>query len=164
VISSHEQQPAGEPTSQTTNRPTHTIKIWTNDELISSRTPADRYIFAKEEKAAADRVAAFQSLASCFAPEHHEPTMEQTRKAIADTTQSISEAEDGLAQAKRQVAEDPENLRTRDQVELNRRNAELNRLLEHLHALQARLLESTPSAVAAPADPTAELSAPSPQP
>src|ERR1700722_3302129 len=96
VISSHEQQPAGEPTSQTTNRPTHTIKIWTNDELISSRTPADRYIFAKEEKAAADRVAAFQSLASCFAPEHHEPTMEQTRKAIADTTQSIIEAEDGL--------------------------------------------------------------------
>jgi hypothetical protein len=164
VISSQEQQPTAQPTSQTTQHTDHTIKIWTNDELISSRTPADRYIFAKEEKAAADQAAAFQSLTSCFAPEHREPTLEETQQAIADTTQSIREGEDGLAQAKRQVAEDPENLRTRDQAELNRRTAELNQLLEHLHVLQARLQESTPSAVAPPAAPSADLSAPSPQP
>ena len=119
------------------------FEIWTNEDLIETRTPTDRYIFAKEDKTAEDQAAEFQAIASCFAPGNQpELTLEQTQKAIAETTQSISDAEDGVAQAKRQVAEDPENLRTRDQAELNRRTAELNRLLEHLHALQVRAQEA----------------------
>lgn len=140
-------QPSAIAPIQNSDRPVHQIKVWTNEDLLETRTPADRYIFSKEEKAAADQAAQFQSLISCFAPDHHEPTPEEIQKDISDTTKSIAEAEDSVGQARRQVEEDPENLRTRDQSELNRRTAELNRLLEHLHALQMRLQESSPQAI-----------------
>jgi hypothetical protein len=137
-------QPAPIAPVQNSDRPAHQIKIWTNEDLLETRTPADRYIFAKEDKAAADQAAQFQSLISCFAPDHHEPTAEETQKDISDTTKSIAEAEESVAQARRLVQEDPENLRTRDQSELNRRTAELNRLLDHLHTLQDRLQQLAP--------------------
>jgi hypothetical protein len=132
------------------------LKIWTNEDLIGTRTPADIYMFAKEAKAAADQAAAFQTLTSCFAPNQPEATAEDTQKAIEETTQSIQEADNGIAQAKRQVAEDPEGLRTRDQAELNRRTAERNRLLERLHTLQDRLQQMTPT------PPSDKASAPEP--
>jgi hypothetical protein len=122
----------------------HSLKIWTNEDLIGTRTPADIYLFAKEAKAAADQAAAVQAITSCFAPNQSEASPEDTLKSIEETTQSIQEAEKGIVQAKRQVAEDPEGLRTRDQAELNRRTAERNRLLEQLHTLQDRLQQVTP--------------------
>jgi hypothetical protein len=156
-----QQQPSPAPSSQNSEHPVHKVRVWTNEDLIETRTPTDRYIFAKEDKTAEDQAAEFQAIASCFAPGNQpELTLEQTQKAIAETTQSISDAEEGVAQAKRQVAEDPENLRTRDQAELNRRTAELNRLLEHLHALQVRAQEAAQQSTAAPAT----SSAPPPQP
>ena len=156
-----EASPATMPASPDSAHRVHQIKIWTNEDLLETRTSADRYIFAKEEKAAADQAAEIQSLISCFAPGNHEPTQEEIQKDIADTTKSIGEAEDGVAQARRQVAEDPENLRTRDQADLNRRIAELNRLLEHLHSLQTRLQESGPQAGPAPSSPPSEPTPPS---
>jgi hypothetical protein len=153
----HPVQPTSMPSSQSSEHPAHQVKIWTNEDLVETRTPTDRYIFSKEEKAATDQAAEFQAITSCFAPDHREPTPEETQKDIADTTKSIAEAEEGVAQAKRQVEGDPENLRTRDQAELNRRTSELNRLLEHLHALQMRLQESGSQAggpAASPAPPS----------
>jgi chromosome segregation ATPase len=144
------------------SRPPHQVKIWTNEDLIETRTPMDRYIFDKEEKAASDRAAEFLSITSCFAPGNHEPTAEETQKDIADTTKAIDEAEEGVRQSRRQIAEDPENLRTRDQAELNRRSSDLNRLLEHLHQLQARIQETAPQ-TSSPASPEA-TPAPSPAP
>ena len=132
------------PANQSSEHPAHQVKIWTNEDLVETRTPTDRYIFSKEERDAADQAADVQSLVSCFAPNNHEPTPEETQKDIAETAKAITDAEEGVAQAKRQVAEDPENLRTRDQAELNRRTSELNRLLEHLHALQTRVQETSP--------------------
>ena len=122
----------------------HTLKIWTNEDLIGTRTAADLYMFAKEAKAAADQTAAFLTITSCFAPNRPETTREETQQAIDETTQSIREADSGIAQARSQVAEDPEGLRTRDQAELDRRTAERNRLLEQLHTLQDRLQQMTP--------------------
>jgi hypothetical protein len=137
----------------------HTIKIWTNEDLIGTRTPADIYLFEKEAKAAADRAAAFAAITSCFAPDQPEATAEDTQKAIDEITQSIQESENGIAQARRQLADDPVGLRTRDQSELNRRLAERDQLLERLHALQDRLqqmiLKPAPSD-AAPVAPVAQ--------
>jgi hypothetical protein len=159
----NQQQPSPAPSGQNSEHPVHKVRVWTNEDLIETRTPADRYIFAKEDRAAEDRAAEFQSIASCFAPGNQpELTQEQAQKEIVETTQAIRNAEQGVAQAKRQVAEDPENLRTRDQAELNRRNAELNLLLEHLHALQVRVQEAGAQSTAAPASSSA--SPPAPQP
>lgn len=167
VAPQQEASPSTTPASANSDHPAHQIKIWTNEDLLETRTPADRYIFAKEEKAVADQAAEIQSLTSCFAPGNREPTQEETQQDIAETTRAITEAENGVAQAKRQVAEDPENLRTRDQAELNRRTAELNRLLEHLHTLQMRLQESnsqTGGPAAFPVDSPAASPADSPPP
>jgi hypothetical protein len=158
-----QQQTLPAPSGQNSERPVHKVRVWTNEDLIETRTPTDRYIFAKEDKSAEDRAAEFQSLASCFAPGNQpELTPEHAQKEIVETTQAIRDAEEGVVQAKRQVAEDPENLRTRDQAELNRRNAELNRLLEHLHALQVRVQEAGAQGTAAPASSSAPP--PPPQP
>lgn len=139
----------------------HTLKVWTNEDLIGTRTAADVYMFAKEAKAAADQAAAFQTITSCFAPSQPEATPEDTKKAIDETTQLIHETDNGIAQAKGQLADDPEGLRTRDQAELNRRTAERNRLLEQLHTLQDRMQQMTPKSApeTAPA-PGSEVSLP----
>jgi len=136
---------------QTPAPATHKIKIWTNEDLIATRTPADIYIFEKEAQAAADEAAAFNLIVSCFAPEEPVPNLQETRKEMEETTLSIREAEDALAQAKRQVAEDPENLRTRDQAEVNRHADELNKQLERLHMLQERLRDLTNQPATPPA-------------
>src|SRR5215475_6102088 len=68
--------PAATPASANPPRAPHQIKIWTNEDLLETRTPADRYIFAKEEKAAADRDAEIRAITSCFAPGNNEPTLE----------------------------------------------------------------------------------------
>jgi hypothetical protein len=139
-----QQSPIEQPPQQPRQSPapaTHKIKIWTNENLIATRTPADIYMFEKEAQAAADQAAAFQTIASCFAPDQPEATVEETQKAIAETRQAVREAENAVSQAKRQVTEDPENLRTRDQAELDRRTSEMNKLLERLQMLQERLRE-----------------------
>jgi hypothetical protein len=160
--------PAAEPRGASPPSPrsvhAHSLKIWTNEDLISTRTPADIYIFAKEAKVAADQAAVFQTLTSCFAPNQPEVTVEDTQKAINETTQSIGEADNGIAQAKRQLAEDPEGLKTRDQAELNRRTAERNRLLEQLHTLQDRLQQMAPTPPSEkPSAPETSAPAPTPQ-
>jgi len=141
----------------------HTLKIWTNEDLIGTRTAADLYMFAKEAKAAADQAAAFLIVTSCFAPNQPEATREETQQAIDETTQSIREADNGITQARSQLAEDPEGLRTRDQAELNRRTAERTRLLEQLHTLQDRLQQMTPQPTS-DTTPAAGVGAPVPPP
>jgi len=135
-------EPSGPPSPHAVRA--HTIKIWTNEDLIGTRTPADIYLFEKEAKAAADQAALLHAITSCFAPDQPEATAEDTQKSIDEVTQSIHESEAGVDQARRQLADDPIGLRTRDQSELNRRIAERNQLLERLHALQDRLQQMTP--------------------
>src|SRR5450755_1579446 len=61
---------------------THQVKVWTNDELIATRTPADVYIFQKEEQAAALVVEGFNEIASCFAFGQPEGNTEEAQRAI----------------------------------------------------------------------------------
>jgi len=123
---------------------THPIKIWTNDDLLATRTPADIYMFEKEAQDTANAAAAtFQAVTSCFAFGQPEATVEDTQKAIQATAQSVRDSEDAVAQAKTQVAEAPESLKPRNQAELDRRTAELNKNLERLHMLQDRLEQLT---------------------
>ncbi len=72
IASSAQQQSLNEqplqPQQQNPAPPTHKLKVWTNDDLLATRTPADIYMFAKEAQDAANAAAAtFQAVTSCFA-------------------------------------------------------------------------------------------------
>ena len=121
----------------------HKIRVWTNEDLIAARTPADIYIFEKEAKAAASEMAAFRDVVSCFAFDQPEGTLEETQKAIAETLQSIRDSEEAVAQARAAVVDAPENLKARNQMELDRRTSELQSSREQLRLLQNRLRKVT---------------------
>jgi ATP-dependent Lon protease len=116
------------------------VKIWTNDDLIALRTPADIYILEKEAQAAAVEM---QDVMACFAWNQTESTIEETQKAIQDTLESIRDSEDAVAQIRKQLDDAPENLKARNQKELERRTTELETSREQLKVLQQRLRELT---------------------
>lgn len=75
-------------------------KVWTNDDAIEGRTPADNYQFEKEAKEAADRAAAAkEAAAKAAAKSEKEPaldvklpaTEEETEKMLRDTQGQIDE-------------------------------------------------------------------------
>jgi hypothetical protein len=88
-----EQTPTERPVTPQAQNPqfaaAHKIKVWTNEDLIATRTPADIYIFEKEAKTVASEMEAFKAVASCFAFDQPEGSLEETQKAIAETLRSI---------------------------------------------------------------------------
>src|SRR5580704_13438850 len=123
--------------------PAHKAKVWTNEDLIATRTPADIYVFEKEAQAAALEEKAFSRIASCFAFGQPEGNAEQTQKEIDALLLSIGDSEQAVAQSRRALPTAPENLKLRDQMELARRVAELNHAREQLWTLQEHLRELT---------------------
>lgn len=120
---------------------THRVKVWTNEDLIATRTPADNYVFQKEAQAAEHQDAAFAEIASCFAFGQPAGNAEETQKAIDDTIQSIRESEQAVAQSQRALRAAPEDLKLRNQMELSQRTAALNHAREALWKLQEHLRE-----------------------
>jgi hypothetical protein len=157
------QAPAEQPLQQQEQNPplaTHKVKVWTNDDLLATRTPADNYMFEKEAQAAADAAAAtIQAVTSCFAFNQPEASVEDTQKAIQDIGQSIRDSEDAVAQATKALQNAPESLKARNQAELDRRTTELDKLREQLRVLQERLRQlnnqpaGEPSSEQAPSPP-----------
>lgn len=144
-----------------TPRGNHKVKVWTNDDLVATRTPMDLYILEKEAHAAAVEGAAFNEMMSCFVPTNTQGGADETQKEIDKTLQEISDSEDAVSQARRAVNEAPANLRLRDQMELSQRTAELNHAREKLWKLQEHLqeLQGAPQqSQAAPTVPTAPVS------
>jgi len=129
--------------SQSSASPTHKVKVWTNEELIATRTPADVYIFQKEEQAAAFEIEGFNNIAACFAFGQPEGNAEETQKEIDALLLSIRDSEQAVAQSRRALNTAPENLKLRNQMELAQRVAELNHAREQLWKLQEHLRELT---------------------
>jgi hypothetical protein len=126
--------------SQSSASPTHKVKVWTNEELIATRTPADLYIF-QEEQAAALEMEGFNNVASCFAFGQPEGNAEETQKEIDATLQSIRDSEEAVNQSRKALSTGPEDLKLRNQLELAQRMSELNHAREHLWTLQEHLRE-----------------------
>jgi hypothetical protein len=124
----------------------HKVKVWTNEELLATRTPADIYIFQKEEQAAALIAEGFNEIASCFAFGQPEGNTEETQRAIDATMATIRDSEEAVVQARRAVSTAPDHLKLRDQMELAQRTAELNHAREQLWKLQEHLQELGQSA------------------
>jgi|SRR5580700_487955 hypothetical protein len=138
--------------SQSSASPTHKVKVWTNEELIATRTPADVYIFQKEEQAAALEMEGFNNIAACFAFGQPEGNAEETQKEIDATLQSISDSEEAVNQSRKALSTGPEDLKLRNQLELAQRMSELNHAREHLWTLQEHLreIEKPPAEPATP--------------
>jgi hypothetical protein len=157
IMSAAQEQSPPSPSPVNSPAATHKVKVWTNDELIATRTPADVYIFQKEEQAAALVVEGFNQIASCFAFGQAEGNAEETQRAIDTTIQSIRDSEEAVVQARRALGTAPDNLKLRNQMELSQRTAELNHAREQLWKLQEHLQELQKS-------PAQETATPAPQP
>jgi len=147
-----QEQAPPNPSPQTGAPATRKVKVWTNEELIATRTPADLYTFQKEAQAATLEMEGFNDLASCFAFGQPEGNADETQKEIDATLQSIRDSEDAVAQSRRALSKGPDNLKLRNQMELAQRMSELNQARERLWKLQEHLreLEKAPSESAAP--------------
>jgi hypothetical protein len=148
AISATREEPVAAPQAQTavpsgvsSSPAPHRAKVWTNEDLIATRTPADKYIFQKEADTAAQQDGEFAEIASCFAFGQPAGNAEESQKAIDETTQSIRDSEEAIAQVRKALGNAPENLRLRNQLELSQRTAELNQARERLFALQDHLRE-----------------------
>jgi len=135
------EQSSSDTSSQSSASPTHKVKVWTNEELVATRTPADVYIFQKEEQAAALEVEGFNNIAACFAFGQPEGNAEETQKEIDATLQSIRDSEEAVNQSRKALSTGPEDLKLRNQLELAQRMSELNHAREHLWTLQEHLRE-----------------------
>jgi hypothetical protein len=139
--------------AQSSATPAHKVKVWTNEELIATRTPADVYIFQREADAAALEMEGFTNVASCFAFGQPEGNAEETQKEIDATLQSIRDSEAAVNQSRKALSTGPEDLKLRNQLELAQRMSELNHAREHLWTLQEHLQEIEKSS-AEPAAPS----------
>ncbi|MGC1906779.1 MAG: hypothetical protein WA715_23370 [Candidatus Acidiferrum sp.] len=146
-----------------TPRGNHKTKVWTNDDLVATRTPMDVYIFEKEAQAAAMESAAFNDMMSCFVPTNTQGSADETQKEIDKTLQEVSDSEDAVSQARRAVSEAPPNLRLRDQMELAQRTTDLNHAREKLWKLQEHLQEVEKSSGQQSAPPEPATPAPTEQ-
>jgi hypothetical protein len=165
ITSGMQEQEPPTPAAPTGARGAHKVKVWTNEELLATRTPADLYLFQKEAQAAALEIERFHTLASCFASDQPEGNVEETQKEIDAALQSIRDSEDAVGQSRTALSNVPEHLKLRNQLELSQRMSELNHARERLWALQEHLQElqrslAQPSTTSQP--PLAGLATPRP--
>jgi len=123
-------------------------KVWTNDDVVQLRTPADNYVAEKEARESAEAEAAAKSAAHPKAggnatPETQLPTsIEETQLLIKNKEQDISDDQAALATLNQELASVPEEQKKAKQkqieivaAELDRARSELKTLQDHLVAL-----------------------------
>lgn len=122
-------------------------KVWTNDDLILLRTPADIYLAEKEAREAAEAEAAAkladQPQASTDAPlETSLPSsIEETQLMIKNTQQDIIDAQAVLASLNAELPSVPEEQKKAKEKEIAIVTGELNRAQNQLNAMQDHLAD-----------------------
>jgi hypothetical protein len=120
-------------------------KIWTNDDVVQLRTPADSYLAEKEAREAAKAEAAAKSAAhpktSGEAPaETPLPTsLEETQLLIKNKEQDISDDQAALTTLNQELANVPEEQKKAKQKQIEIVAAELDRARNELKTLQDHL-------------------------
>lgn len=122
-------------------------KIWTNDEVISLRTPADEYLAEKESRESARAKAAAKSATQPKAtieapPEVKFPTtIEETQLLIKNKEQDISDDQASLIGLNTELANASDEQKKAKQREIEIVAAELDRARNELKALQDHLVD-----------------------
>ena len=122
-------------------------KIWTNDDVILLRTPADDYLAEKEARKAAEDEAAARSAAEPKStketPSEGEfpTTIEETQLLIKNKEQDISDDQASLVGLNTELANVPDEQKKAKQREIEIVAAELDRARNELKALQEHLAD-----------------------
>lgn len=141
-------------------------KVWTNDDAIESRTPADNYQFEKEAQEAADKeAAAKKAAAKAAAKSEKEPpldiklpaTQEETETMLKDTQGQIDEETKLRDRLQNEYSNTPLDQQPQKQQEIDRANRIISNSQRDLKALQDHLLalreKSQPENPSVPAPP-----------
>jgi len=146
---SQNSQPASQQTSPPDQQPAKKHKVWTNDDVVSLRTPADVYLAVKEarEAAAAEsaaKVAAKAKLVDGAGPTERLPaTVEETRKLIAAKESQIADNQQALDRYSAELPNEPAERKDRMQEEIDRITAGLPKERSELKVLQDHLEKLT---------------------
>jgi hypothetical protein len=141
-------QPASDPAPPIGALPVKRRKVWTNDEVIVLRTPADNYQVEKEAKGAAEADAAAKEAARKAAakPEKEPPldiklpaTTEETEKMLKGAQDDIQEEEVVLEKLQKELQDTPAEQKAEKQKEIDRLTASLENLRRDVKALQHQL-------------------------
>jgi hypothetical protein len=122
-------------------------KVWTNDDVVLLRTPADNYLAEKEAKEATEaeaaaKLAAQPKVAKEVPLEINLPTsIEETQLLIKNKEQDISDDQATLASLNAELATAAEEQKKAKQKEIEIVAAELDRARSELKALQDHLVE-----------------------
>jgi hypothetical protein len=128
----------------TIHDPANFKKVWTNDELESSRSPVDQYLLDKE---ASEAAAAAQAVADAIASERAvagiklPATVQETRRAIHETTQDINDQNDALDRLNKEFDSAPAEQKAGIQREIDRHTNGVQTSQQELKALQDHLKE-----------------------
>jgi hypothetical protein len=121
---------------------TKTKRVWTNDDLESSRSPIDQYLLDKEarETEAAAQAAADAALSSQVPSDvKMPPTADETQRAIDDTTQDINDQTDALDRLNKELESAPAQQKAGIQREIDRHTSGVHTSQQELKALQDHL-------------------------
>jgi hypothetical protein len=132
-------QPAPQPTSPAAKQK----KVWTEEDVISLRTPADNYQVEKEAKEAAAKEAALRAAAKPLKQPTLDPklpaTAEETEKKLKETQLYIQEETDALDKLHKDLQDVPTEQQAQKQEEIDRVNRLLEASQRDLKALQEHL-------------------------
>lgn len=128
-------------------------KVWTNEDLVALRTPADIYILEKEAREAAEAEAAEKEAAqreaakaeASASPEAKLPaTQEETEKLITNKQGDLDEETAALAKLKTELPDTPAEQQPDKQKEIDRLSADTEALQRDLKILQEHLKTFAP--------------------
>jgi hypothetical protein len=121
---------------------TKTKRVWTNDDLESSRSPTDQYLLDKEAReatdaaqAAADAIASARAMAGIKMP----ATVEETQRAIDDAQQDVNDQNDALDRLNKELDSAPAEQKAGIQREIDRHTTGVQTSQQELKSLQDRL-------------------------
>lgn len=125
-------------------------KIWTNEDVISLRTPADIYLLEKEAQEAAAAEAAAKEAAAKEANQEAAAksaeggiglpaTLEETQKLIKGKEDQITDEQSGLERMTKELPDTPEDQKAALQKEIDRVTADLPKVQNELKQLQGHL-------------------------
>jgi hypothetical protein len=155
---------AQNPTPDTTHKPQQPAAqvdlrphVWTNDDIVLLRSPADIYQLEKEAQEAAEALAQERAKAELASKPPVDPkqpaTLEETDRAIKESQEDIQDQKDTLARLRKELDESPENEKVEKAKEIDRRTAVLEASETELKTFQDRrteLAKATPATAAPP--------------
>lgn len=142
-------------------------KVWTNDEIISLRTPADIYLLERQAqiaaavKEAAKKLAAAKQIKEAGLTMELPSTAEETRRSITAKQDRVKDLQDGIDRLNKDLPDAPPDKRPETEKQIGLMNGYLRKAQVELKVLQAHLQDfagtkgggEPPSAPEAPKNP-----------